>query len=381
MKQAILSILLGISTVLSFAGEIDIQADISARFFPNANIQADKNSGSLEFFVDARRDFDKGRLELELISRFDNSDVGRNVIEPRQAYYNLNFDDVDFFLGFRQVFWGVAESHNVVDIVNQTDGSANAGNEAKLGAPGVSIEKTFGDFIFQGFYLSNFRERTFNDQNGHPSNGLSIADAIYENPNGRNSNDLAFRVSTYFEETDVALSYFSGTARTPIFNRSQAQIIIPYYLNQEHVGIEAQFTGEEWLLKLEHVGGSRGNENFSSMIGGFEYTRYGILDSTTDLGFIGEYQYSDAFQSSFQDDLVSGLRWVLNDTQNTNILFLTSVDLEFDEAFYSLSAESRITDSSKLAFNVKVYNSSESKGPLMAFDDDDEVEIRLSAFF
>jgi hypothetical protein len=77
------------------------------------------------------------------------------------------------------------------------------------------------------------------------------------------------------------------------------------------------------------------------LVGGFEYTLFGINDSAADLGLLLAYQFVDdrdgARQSINQNDLAFGMRYTLNDFADTEVLLATSVDLNNASRFYSIA--------------------------------------------
>ncbi len=72
------------------------------------------------------------------------------------------------------------------------------------------------------------------------------------------------------------------------------------------------------------------NRAVHGAVGGFEYTLYGIFDSPVDLGLIAEYQFDDRGSSftPFQNDLALGGRFAFNDTQSSELLLVTGIDVD-----------------------------------------------------
>ena len=122
-------------------GDINGKIITDFKFFPNSNVGTIDDTQSLEFNIDAYKDFGPIRGVLELIARTDAKDSGRKILEARQAYLKTDIFDSIIFLGNRQEFWGNAESKNVVDVINQRDAASGQGSAGKLGAPSLSIEK------------------------------------------------------------------------------------------------------------------------------------------------------------------------------------------------------------------------------------------------
>ena len=75
-------------------------------------------------------------------------------------------DEWELRLGVDRVFWGVAESRHLVDIVNQTDLIEHPDEEDKLGQPMAHLTWS-GDWgVAEVFGLPYHRARTFSGPKG-----------------------------------------------------------------------------------------------------------------------------------------------------------------------------------------------------------------------
>ena len=197
-----------------------------------------------------------------------------------------------------QEFWGKAESKNVVDVINQSDAAANDGKSGKLGAPSISAERYLDIGDLQLWYISGFREKTFNDSDAHPSSGVPVISAQYARKDDKDADDFAVRLSSFAGDWDLAGSFFYGTARDPILSlSSDGSALNPYYVLQKSIGFEAQYTGNVTLLKWESLHGTQssliGVHDFAAAVMGIEYTYYGPFETIWDIGLIGEIQHDD----------------------------------------------------------------------------------------
>ena len=152
-----------------FAGEVNTTLSSRYDVFPENSSRTQDKSRSAELKLEAFHDLDDSRFVAELIGRADADDAGRRILEARQAYLRTPIAGMEAFIGHRQVFWGNAESKNVVDIINQRDAAAAQGSSAKLGAPSLSLERYMNSGDMQLWYINAFRQRTFNDSDAHPS--------------------------------------------------------------------------------------------------------------------------------------------------------------------------------------------------------------------
>jgi hypothetical protein len=261
----------------AFAGEVNGTLSSRLDFYPDRDDGTASEGRSAEVKIDAFHDFDASRIVGEFIARGDEKDSGRRITEARQAYLRTPLAGFDVFVGNRQEFWGKAESKNVVDVINQSDAAANEGKSGKLGAPSISAERYLDIGDLQLWYISGFREKTFNDSDAHPSSGLPVSSAQYARKDGKDADDFAARLSSFAGEWDLAGSVFYGTARDPILSvASDGGALKPYYALQKSIGLEAQYTGDVTLLKWESLHGTQtgllGTHDFAAAVAGIEYT-------------------------------------------------------------------------------------------------------------
>ena len=370
----------------AFSAEVNGTLSSRLDFYPDRTSGTASEGRSAELKIDAFHDFGESRIVGEFIARGDQKDSGRRITEARQAYVRTPLAGFDFFLGNRQEFWGKTESKNVVDVINQSDASANEGKSAKLGAPSISAERYLDIGDLQLWYISGFREKTFNDSDAHPSGGLPLNSADYARNNAKTADDYAARLSSFAGNWDLAGSVFYGTARNPILTvADDGSALNPYYALQKSIGLEAQYTGDVTLLKWESLHGTQsslyGNHDFSAAVAGIEYTFYGPFDSIWDIGLIGEIQHDDRPQAAANQFGVAGIRMIFNDIADSNMLFLASTDRKADQSFISFEASRRINNYSSVKLNSQFYNARSSTASFSTLSDDDAVTLTLNMFF
>ena len=102
----------------------------------------------------------------QLFVREDSMDDERSHADIRELSWLYYSDDWELRLGISKVFWGVAESQHLVDIINQTDAVENVDGEDKLGQPMINLTliRDWGNVDL--FVLPYLRERTFTGVNG-----------------------------------------------------------------------------------------------------------------------------------------------------------------------------------------------------------------------
>ena len=370
----------------AFAGEVDGTVSSRLDFYPDHADGTASQGRSVEVKIDAFHDFEDSRIVAELIVRADEKDSGRRITEARQAYIRTPLAGFDIFLGNRQEFWGKAESKNVVDVINQSDAAANDGKSGKLGAPSISAERYLDIGDLQLWYITGFREKTFNDSDAHPSSGLPVGIAQYARKDGKDADDFAARLTSFVGDWDIAGSIFYGTARDPILSvASGGSALSPYYALQKSVGLEAQYTGDATLLKWESLHGTQsslqGSHDFAAAVAGIEYTYFGPFETVWDIGLIGEIQHDDRPQSAANQFGVAGVRLVFNDVADSNILFLASADRKADQSFVSFEASRRINDFTNVKLTSQFYNARTASSAFGLLSDDDAVTLTLNMFF
>lgn len=336
-------------------------------------------------------------IEVKLFYRADQHDDQRTHGDIRELSWTGVFENWEVRAGISKVYWGVAETQHLVDIVNQTDFVENVDGEDKLGQPMIkaSSEQDWGTLDF--FILPGFRERTFAGIEGRPRPDVVIdtdQDAIYDFSSGKDHIDLAARYSHYIGEWEFGLSFFSGTGREPTdfspvgISTSGTPIVVPVYSLINQLGFDGQAFFGDWTWKLEATstdvrsGAKKGINSFKT-VGGFEYTLVGIVDTAMDLGFVVEYHYSDERISDtvFDNDLATALRFVLNDTQSTEVLTGITTDADTQTIGSFIEASRRLGESWTLEAQLRAFHGAKENRPLYSFRFDDFAQIDLNYHF
>ena len=337
-------------------------------------------------------------LDVKLFYLVDQYDDQRTHGDIRELSWTVVTDDWEILAGISKVYWGVAETQHLVDIVNQTDLVVDLDGEDKLGQPMLraSTERDWGTLDF--FILPGFRERTFPGPEGRPRPNVIIdteQDAVYDFSEGNDHIDLAARYSHYIDEWEFGLSLFSGTTREPTgfkpvgISPVGEPIVIPVYSLINQIGLDGQAFFGDWTWKLEAIntevrsGVKKGINSFQT-VGGFEYTIVGIADSSMDLGFVVEYHYSDKrvyTNTIFDNDLATALRFVFNDAQSTEILAGVTTDADTQTFGSFIEASRRLGDSWTLDAQVRTFHGTELGRPLYSFRFDNFAQVDLNYHF
>jgi len=366
------------------------------RHFPNAPLDAQQHedNASLVLQPEYHYQWDSGRQLFSFIPfiRADENDDERSHADIRELAWLKAGDTWELRLGIRKVFWGVTESQHLVDIINQTDLVENSDGEDKLGQSMLNLA-LIGDYgTLDLFVLPYFRERTFAGQKGRLRSEPYVdttQDAIYQSADKEKHIDYAARWTKTIGAWDMGLSQFYGTSRDPRLtsgvNASGDNVLIPNYDLIHQTGVDIQATIDNWLWKLEAIRRSSDSETYNASTAGLEYTFYGIAHSATDLGLVLEYMLDSRAKqqaSPFDDDVLLGLRFTLNDAQSTDALLGMIKDRDYDTTLYSIEASRRLGDAWKLSLEARYFESvDERDSSFNAIRNDDFVQMELAYYF
>ena len=335
---------------------------------------------------------DSGNQRLAFVGfgRADSHDSERSHVDIREAYWAIDGDGWDLNAGINKVFWGVAESRHLVDVINQTDLVEDIDQEDKLGQPMVNLnlQRDFGRFEF--FVLPYFRERTFAGRRWATSAAACRSTRsmrLFESSDDESNVDYAFALQPLLSATSISLPTCSMAPRVSHCwcRRKTVESLLPYYEQMTQAGVELQYTGDAWLWKLESIYRDANSDAFFAAVGGFEYTFYGVRDSDADVGLLVEYLYddrsTDAAPTAFDNDVFVGTRLALNDASDTSVLAGFVVDADSQEMFFNVEAERRFNDNIVAELRIRAFANAEVNELLYAFENDDYVQLRLSWYY
>ena len=302
-------------------------------------------------------------FNLSVFHRYDNSDARREHTDIREAYAlffgELEENSWELRLGVDHVFWGVAESINIVDIINQSDITEDPLGKEKIGQLMAHVTLS-GDWgVADLFYLPNHRQRVYPGVRGRLRPGLFVDNKLttYESKSGRHNKDYAARFSTNIGAADVGISIFDGTSRNPSLTAALGAdgtpVLKPHYEKIRQYGLDTALAAGDFLLKLEAVrrensSNSAGKlEDYSAWVAGGEYTFFSVFDSVADLTLFAEWIYDDRKQtatSPFQDELFVSASVNLNDVSGTQLSIGVFEDLDYKSSTYAIEIKRRIND-------------------------------------
>ncbi|MCY4065391.1 MAG: hypothetical protein OXF57_03380 [Rhodospirillaceae bacterium] len=352
--------------------EVSGKLSLETRWFPRSaefDGQRNYNAGLVaepQLYVKGAENFS---VTVAPFLRVDVADRTWTHADLREVYALLNGPlgeaEWELRLGVDRVFWGVAETRNLVDIVNQTDLVENPNEKVKLGQPMAHLTLS-GDWGAAEFFVMSFhRLRTFPGTAGRlrPQLRIDNGRATYESPAEEWHLDFAARYSNAFGPLDLGLSVFDGTSREPVMRpiirlvEGQPPMLAglaPHYEQIRQFGLDAQLTIESWLLKLEAIHRSGASnllgkkEDFAAFVAGGEYTFSGIFESDADLSLLAEWLIDGRRHratNQYQNDLFFGVRLSLNDVESTAFTLGALYDLDYGTRTMSLEFDRQLTDS------------------------------------
>lgn len=330
-------------------------------------------------------------LRVTPFARYDLVDDRRTHADLREAKLDLIEGAWSFTAGVDTVFWGKTEAVRLVNIVNQTDSLEDLDEEDLLGQPLLKVARLTDIGEFSAFYFPYFRERPFAGEDGRLRGPIPVntAQPIFETGAEAFTPSFALRYAGVIDAFDLGFHYFHGLGRDPSFF-FDGQILRPVYQRINQIGIDGQYTSGAALWKLEGIlrQGERNRrfeeEFFGALTGGFEHTLFGIFETNADLGLIGEFAYDsrgDESLSTFESDLIGGVRLTLNDPQDTTLLVTSSVDVTDAAVGFRLEAERRLGRQFKISAEANGFVNQDAASLGGAFADDSFVRLKLTYFF
>lgn len=328
-------------------------------------------------------------LTVEPFVRIDFVDGQRTHVDFREFSWQYFSQSWELRVGLRKVFWGVTESLHLVDVINQTDLVENLDGEDKLGQPMINVALIRPWGTLELFALPLFRDRTFRGVDGRLRQPLLVDEdnARFQSGAKRHHFDWAARWSHFLGSWDLAVSYFDGTNRAPLFEPGLSStgefVLIPVYEQMSQLGLEGQYTSGGWLLKFEGLTRAVDAGRYFAFAGGFEYTIPQIFGSNADLGLLVEYLFddrADAATTPFESDLTFGGRLAFNDVQSSELLAFVVADIEGDGNLLSVEGSRRFGSDWVVMLETRAFFGANAGDFLYGLRQDDYVGILIKRY-
>lgn len=425
------------------------QAEIELRGFPQKGLLKQQKQAYLSLALQPRIDWQNEqqdqRIRIEPFVRASAPDGNRTHTDLREAYYQFSGQHWQLKTGISTVFWGVAESLHLVDVINQADIAESPVGKEKLGQPMINLgfEHFFGNLDF--YILPYFRSRHFasDKERFQISPGVQIdpADlnfgnidrlsakyhhkkAFYQSRHKESHVDTAIRWNHYIDNFDFALSAFNGTSREAIpvlygiesGNNALTGKFASWYEQTTRIGLEAQYLHYEWAFKLESAYHRQASSNYTATVIGTEYTFSDIGQFGSDIGLLAEYLWHDRknisikkptkqvldeslfggldnlglfdqykipsdYLTPFDNDIFLGTRFSLNNVASTQFLAGVIIDADDQTVLGSFEGSTRIGDSVRLSMNLYLSKTKEKTSTFYPFRKDNMLELKANWYF
>ena len=373
---------------IEFSGYVG--GDLS--YFPNTGLYPGQLADlqySLVLAPEINWQSDSGDTQVNILAfgRIESADTKRQHLDLREGYIHHEFDDFTALIGINKVFWGVAESRRLVDIINQVDQLEYTDNDARLGQPMLTISTDQDWGALSGFLMTGFRKLEFAGTEGRLRLPYPVLDtAVFSHRSREKAKDYALRYYNSFGDFDLGLSTFNGTSREAVLKLVGGNSFKPNYSRITQTGLDLQYTGDATLLKLEAISRSGDNfKHFEAMVAGLEYTIYQIADTGSDLGLIAEYNYdnrgANAPLTIFQKDAFVGGRWVANDSEDTSAILGMLIDLDDGTRSFQGEFKRRLGNGLSLNLQFRALGYSNPANAQHNFRRDDFLAVSLKHFF
>jgi hypothetical protein len=327
---------------------------------------------------------DKGRLELKAFVRHDLRDPQGRYVDLPVAKYSLGLGDWQYDIGFDTVFWGVAESQRLVNVVNQVDPVRSLRGDVTLGQPMLSVSRSGESFKLQAALLPWFRERPFAGTSFRPGLPLPVddSDPLYESERGRRHVDGVVRASGRLGGVEGGLSLFDGTLRDPAFVLDAGrQVLRPLYRQGRQLGLDLQWTLGSTLLKLEAKDvAPRQGARYQAAVVGLEHAFGRVGGLPAELSVFAEHNRDSRGKSAptwLQNDLFLGLRLDFANTRATTLSVGLFHDLDFGSHAARALFDTRLTDDLNLSIEATAFSADQPRDPLYPARSIDQLALKL----
>lgn len=356
--------------------------EVSNKIFENRHLASgEKYTNDLYYSSDISHEIYKHKVKSFLRMNAEYLELEEEPYRFRvdEWYLSYRFESSwNLKIGSFKSFWGVAESVNVVDILNQRDFSYDFGGNYKISQPMINLAFDNGLMIWENTLIIDPQARIYPDKYNRPSLPLRIDNDSYA-PSSKKI-EFASRLKFLGENYETAFSVFSGYNRDPEFelnydidelnqllnantlNSNHNFYLIPEYNEIIQIGSEVLYFYNDLLLKSEIAIKEVDNDQWNESVIGGESSIYSVFDSNSDITLYVEYLYSDYMADIaplLNNDLFIGFRLNFNSTSSSVLESGVYYDLAIGEYLFSTKYESRISNNIKFLLSGNYFKSNE----------------------
>ncbi len=324
----------------SFSVLAEQQVTLNNTAFNNASAEQ-----SISFIFKDTLDIDDSwylMIDTEFFTHRDDT----SHLNPREFKLQYEADKYGISLGYDTIFWGVSETYNPVDILNRKNILTGYDGKDKHGELMLSGSYFFAESTLSGYILPRFDEQQYLDIES--VSGMQIRSHHEE----QNNPTYGLRYATTIDAIDLGLSYVHGTSREPFLISQGNNIFDAQYPAITQYGIDAQYTTETTLYKLEYASRESNNTHAYLANVGLEY----IFVTDIEISAILELMRSDFSNTIYQNDIMLGSRFDFANESGTEGIISLIYDRDYSSMITTLSMSSRIEESTKIEFDVAVFN-------------------------
>lgn len=302
--------------------------------------------------------------------------------DMREFYLAKEFEHFQLRVGFNTLFWGVAESRHLVDIVNQRVLVRNLDGEQKLGELIFQYDYYIENGTLSLLYLPYFRPQDYSEPDERLSLPLEVIRENYVGQSKQDRESFVLRYSGVLDNWDIGSYFFHGLDRNPAFELTDEQGFTANYSQLDQVALDVQYTASRWLGKGEGVYREHalGGTSWAYVIGG-EYYFYGIFAGAKDLSLLVElHRDTDATARSnqiYRNASFVGTRLAWNDIDDTSFLAGALIDNHGDSWAIKAEYETRLSNQLSLDIEARLFLKQAENHPFYLYRDDDFIEVRL----
>lgn len=327
--------------------------------------------------------------------RYDHNDKERSLFNFKENYLLYFKGNSEVKIGIAQIFWGVTESKNLVDIINVYD-ATDGDQKAKLGQSMLSYSTYFESAgIFDFYYLPFFSKKPQIGESGRLRLAKPIEnyDVIYSGGAGEKVPSWAFKWEKNIGMSDFSIQVFRGNSR----DNSTIPLIegttLKYFAGYERIsqlGAYMQTISGPYIFKVEAIrrhGQKNANnlrENYYSYTLGAEYLLNRLFEKVWDLSLFIEYSNDDRANDStdiMQNDIFMAGKLLFNDVNGAELLIGSTFDLDGGGNTSNVEVSSRITEDIRVTGTYQSYWSTNNKDPLHDFRRDNYLGIKVIKYF
>lgn len=309
----------------------------------------------------------------------------------REANLSFYGETTTLRMGIINEFWGVLETENIVDIINQRDYIESYEGDVKLGQLGLQLTIQHENANV-GFYLLPFlRERRFAEGSDRlRSLPLNLSAARFDHQ--RHLPGFAARSQFFFDNLELAVSHYGGYSREPQLTLAVdptdfSLSLVPNYAYIQQSSVDMQWILGETIFKTElfQRWGEKGDGAFFGLGTGVENEINNIFDTRASITPFLELYYdnrsSQAPLTAFDNDIVVGTRVALNDVAGSVLELSLLYDWETKSAIVDLEAQRRLNQAWVFSLKGALFINTANDPALNNLGDDSFLRFELSYFF